>query len=170
MVYGCRNDSEKQINGLSHCAYICIRGAQGGAKPLCLCPLLLPELLLFTMMRQNQTSLKVPKPQPMLDIVVAFLASCWLRLNCRADAEFIALFFLLQLITIMGKLCQYKWINPKNKEKCNDSPCFCFQVVHQVGISLHLAPFCFAAWQFSPLPIGVPLGRAARSLRCRVWW
>lgn len=81
----------------------------------------------------------------MQGIVVASLASCSLCLNCSADAEFIALFFLLLLITIMGKLCQYEWINP---EKCNQSRCFCFEVLHQVGISLHSAPLCFAALQF----------------------
>lgn len=68
---------------------------------------------MMMMMRQSQT-LKVQKPQPLLDIVVASLAICWLSLNCKADAEFIALFFLLLLITIMGELCQHKWINPKN--------------------------------------------------------
>lgn len=65
----------------------------------------------WTMMGPSPT-FKVQKPPPLLEVVVAApLASCWLRLYCQAHAEFIALFFLLRLITIMGKLGRDKWIN-----------------------------------------------------------
>lgn len=77
---------------------------------------------------------------------------CCLRLYCQADAEFIALFFLLQLVTIMGKLSQVEWINLK---KCSHSHLFCFGVEQQVGVWLHPAPPAFLS---PPLP--------ASGLRC----
>lgn len=85
--------------------------------------------------------------QPLLDTVVAPLASCWLCLCCSADAEFIALFFLLQLITTMGKWSQDKWINVRNAAVHNSFVCksnnkVAFHCILHLLVVLLLRRFC----------------------------